>query len=702
MDRTPDASAEHTEFPSPHQQEPEKGNSPPRAGDELGERSIPVTFLPDGVTHQAQAGESVLDLARRAGLYVETDCGGEGTCGKCALRLVGSPPSPTAIDERHLTSAQLDDGWRLSCQVVPAAGGPLAVQLVHQLQSVKTGADLLATPLQLRPRVRRVAVQLASPDLGDQRSDAARLTDALAKQRFHAQPTLATLRMLPAAARAAGGLVTATIAGGRIVGVKAGDASRRCYGIAFDLGTTTVVGTLIDLTGGAELATAAMLNPQVTYGADVISRINRSLTDPEGLSRLHEAVLEAVHTIAGRLASESDVDIADVWELSFAGNTSMLHLLLGLDPSNLAPAPYIPVVTDALPLTLGELTGALEGRPTADEVAVPAVSPGGNGLSSGHAAGNHVIAQPSSNGAQSTPRAPRSALRPEALCYILPGVASFVGADAVAVALATGMDERDELTLAIDIGTNGEILLGAGDRLLACSAAAGPAFEGAHIRFGMRGTPGAIEHVRLVDGEVECDVIGHGQPRGICGSGLVDAVAELRRVGLIEPTGRLLPLEEARRVSPAYGQRMVAGAFGPEFVLAPGTDGALAISLCQRDVRELQLAKGALRAGIEVLLAELDARAPDISQVYLAGAFGTYIGVAAARAIGLIPPVALERIAGVGNAAGRGSRMALASVDVRRRAEALAKRIEYVELSAHAGFTDAFMDAMVFPDLAFP
>jgi uncharacterized 2Fe-2S/4Fe-4S cluster protein (DUF4445 family) len=291
-------------------------------------------------------------------------------------------------------------------------------------------------------------------------------------------------------------------------------------------------------------------------------------------------------------------------------------------------------------------------------------------------------------------------LRPEALCYILPGVASFVGADAVAVALATGLGERDPLTLAIDIGTNGEILLGSRGRLLACSAAAGPAFEGAHIRFGMRGTPGAIEHVRLDGGAVALDTIGGGAPRGICGSGLVDAVAELRRVGLIEESGRLLPPDEARRAAgDALGARVRLGPAGAEIVLAPGADGAPAITLGQKDVRELQLAKGALRAGVEVLLARLGRRAADLERISLAGAFGSYVSPVAARAIGLIPPLPLARVESVGNAAGRGSRLALASVEARRRAEALARRIEYVELSADPRFTDAFMEAMAFPDL---
>ncbi|MBI3971407.1 MAG: DUF4445 domain-containing protein [Chloroflexi bacterium] len=654
-----------------------------------------VTFLPDGVTHRARDRESVLDVARRAGLYVETDCGGEGTCGKCALRVIGPLPAATSVEQRHLTPAQLDDGWRLSCQVQPAAlDGLISVQLVHQLQSVKAGADLMAAPLALRPRIRRVAVQLDEPTLEDQRSDAARLVAALAARRFHARPTPAVLRALPRAARAAGGLVTATIAGGQIIGVEPGDRSRHGYGIAYDVGTTTVVGTLVDLVRGTEVATAAMLNPQVTHGADVISRINRSMNDPDGLQRLHEAALQAVASIAGRLAADAAVDLADVWELTFAGNTCMLHLLLGLDPRHLAPSPYVPAVTDAVSLTLGELWGETLFLPTAStkttgngraEIGSPALvraepSPNGGG-SDGHASGTGT-------------------LRPEALCYLLPGVASFVGADAVAVALATEIGERDEPTLAIDIGTNGEILLGSRHRLLACSAAAGPAFEGAHIRFGMRGTSGAIEHVRLVDGQVECDVIGGGTPRGICGSGLVDAVAELRRVGLVDVMGRLLPPDEARRVAgPRLAERVVHGPAGVEFILARGFDGNPPITLGQRDVRELQLAKGALRAGVELLLAELGVNAQDLHRIYLAGAFGSYVSAAAARAIGLIPPVPLQRVESVGNAAGRGSRMALASVEARRRAETLARRIEYLELSAHLGFTEQFMESMVFPEL---
>lgn len=649
-----------------------------------------VTFLPEEVTYVARAGQSVLDVARRAGLYVESDCGGEGTCGKCALRLRGVLPPPTPADERHLTPAQLDDGWRLSCQVQPATlGRPLVVQLVHQLQSVKGGADLMAAPLALRPRVRRVAIQLAAPSLQDQRADATRLVAAVAERRLHARPTPAALRALPAAVRTAGGLITATVAGGQVIGVAAGDASRRCYGIAFDVGTTTIVGTLIDLVSSGELATAAMLNPQVTYGADVVSRIDRCLHDPDGLARLHAAALHAVASIASRLAAEAGVDLDDMWDLCFVGNTCMLHLLLGLDPRHLAPAPYVPVVTDALSLTVGELWTAAASAPEG------AGLPGSDGMAT-DPSGTEAAPVAALFGTDGQP----AGLRPEALCYVLPGVAGFVGADAVAVGLATGIGERDELALAIDIGTNGEILLGSRQRLLACAAAAGPAFEGAHIRFGMRAVPGAIEHVRRADGEVECDVIGRGPARGICGSGLVDAVAVLRQVGLIDETGRLLPPAEARvAAGPALGTRVAPGPQGPEFVLVPNRDGSPAITISQRDVRELQLAKGALRAGVELLLAELGASVADLRRVYLAGAFGNYVSAASARAIGLLPPVPLARVESVGNAAGRGSRMALASVEVRRRAEALPRRIEYVELSAHPGFTDAFMAAMAFPSL---
>ncbi|HET7768494.1 MAG TPA: ASKHA domain-containing protein [Chloroflexota bacterium] len=606
-----------------------------------------ITFLPDGTTHAARAGESVLDVARRAGLFVETDCGGEGTCGKCALRVLGHAPQHTPIDERHLTAPQLEDGWRLSCQLAPHEGdAPLTVQLVHQLQSVKSGASgAPAAALPLRPRLRRVALQLAEPSLEDQRSDAARLVAALAQKGFHAQPTLAAARSLPTAARAAGGSVTATIAGGSVLGVEPGDTSRRCYGIAYDVGTTTIVGTLVDLATGAVLATAAMLNPQVTYGADVIARINRTVTDPDGPGRLRAAAADALFSIAGRLTAEAGVAAADVWEITAVGNTAMLHLALGLDPRHLAPAPFIPVTTDAVRGTIGELW------PDGD----PAV------------------------------------LRPEALCYLLPGVASFVGADAVAVALATELDKRERLTLAIDIGTNGEILLGSQDGIVACSAAAGPAFEGAHIRYGMRGTPGAIERVRLRDGRVEVDIIGGGPARGICGSGLVDAVSELLRAGLIGENGRF-----GCAPDDPYAHLLVSGAYGTEFVLAPGVDGAPPITLCQKDVREVQLAKGAIRAGIEVLLARAGATWRDLDQVILAGAFGSYLDPAAARTIGLIPPVPLHRVHAAGNAAGRGAALALASVDSRRRVEALARRITYVELSSDVAFNDAFMDAMCF------
>ncbi|MAG36393.1 MAG: hypothetical protein CL878_09135 [Dehalococcoidia bacterium] len=618
-----------------------------------------VTFLPDGQTYAARAGESVLDVAQRVDLYIETDCDGQGTCGRCALRVVSTPPEPADADKRHLTHSQLEDGWRLSCQLTPQAE-QLAVQLVHQLQSVKGAAETAASPLVLRPRVRKTVVQLETPTLHDQRDDITRLQEALRATHRYVQPTPSGLRALPAAVRAADGLVTAITAGGSLVGIEPGDTATRVLGLAFDIGTTTVVGTLVDLVTGQELATAAMLNPQVTFGADVISRINRAIFDPEGLARLHAGALTAVAAIARRTATTAGVELADIWEMTFVGNTSMLHMLLGIDPQYLAPAPYIPAVTSPVTLRVSELWSPV-----------------------------------ASGEAESVPDSP---VRPEALCYVLPGVASFVGADTVAVALATGMAEQDTLTLAIDAGTNGEILLGSKDGILACATAAGPAFEGAQIRHGMRATTGAIERVSLSSGEVELGVVGDDVPRGICGSGLVDAIAELRRVGLVNEMGRLAERQAASlMVGPALANRLRLGDQGPEFVLAPGAEGQPAVTISQADIRQLQLAKGAIRAGADILLKELEVGAQDLAHIYLAGAFGSYLSPKAALAIGLLPPVPSDRVQAVGNAAGRGSRMALASVRHRRRAEQLATTIRYVELSARPDFQDAFMEAMLFP-----
>lgn len=436
------------------------------------------------------------------------------------------------------------------------------------------------------------------------------------------------------------------LAGNRLLALEAGDTTASCYGIAVDLGTTSVVVILANLASGEVLGIESMLNGQANYGADVISRVEYSAT-PAGLQTLQQAAVDTINSALRRLAERTGVDPEQVYEAVVVGNSCMNHLLLGIEPASLARAPYQPTLSES--------------------VQVPATDVG-------------------------------LSINPSGQVYTLPNIAGFVGSDTVAVILATAMHRSEELQLALDLGTNGEMVLGDKDRLLACSTAAGPAFEGARISCGMRATKGAIERVWIDEGQVRIQVVGNGAPIGLCGSGLMDAVAQMRAAGLMDQSGRIiLPDQRDAGIPPRLAERLDAEDGTRGFTLY--RRGRRRLVLGQADVRELQLAKGAIRAGIAVLMEEYGVDAAAVDQVLLAGAFGSYLSPASARAIGLIPPVPLNRIAAVGNAAGQGALMALLSTDLREQANEIARSVEYVELASRRDFMRLFLSAMALDPL---
>lgn len=415
-------------------------------------------------------------------------------------------------------------------------------------------------------------------------------------------------------------------------------------GLAVDVGTTTVAAYLMDLATGSMLAVASCLNPQTAFGADVVSRLTLAISEPDGLMRLSSAIRAAIGDLANACCRQAGVIAKRIVEVAVVGNTAMHHLLLALEPQSLAYAPYLPAATGPIDLPASDL-----------------------GL----------------------------ALAPGARVHVLPVIAGYVGADTVAVAVATGLDRARRLSLAVDIGTNGEMLLGDRQRLLACSAAAGPAFEGARISQGMTAAAGAIDRVEEQDGDLQLHVIGGGPGVGICGSGLLDVAAILVRHGLVGPGGRMR--FDAAGAAPGLARRLVDAEGGAAFVLQEGGGGQRRVTVTQRDIRELQLAKGAIRAGIHLLMLRLGVETSQVQRLYLSGAFGNYLRPESALAVGLLPPVAAERIVAVGNAAGTGARMALLSLVERRRAARLARRVEYVELAGRPDFQEVFVDSLAFP-----
>jgi len=556
--------------------------------------------------------------------------------------LSGAVTPATEIEEKHRRQGHMTEQEVLACQRRPLDHVTVYIESGSTVRpSAQTGKDIDPgdghVPV---PHVLKQFQALSPPSLEDQTPDLERLRQALDADIAATPGVIATL---PELLRKNEFNVTAVIFQDRLVAVEGGDTSGEAYGIAFDIGTTTVAGYLADLRTGAMLDSVAATNRQARIGADVITRVAHTLEDRDGLARLQGDVVASLNGMIADLLAQNGIDPSRLYLLTAAGNTVMSHLLLGISPRALAQAPFVPAFRSRLVVPTRRLRL----------------------------------------------RAPV-----HARLLVLPNIASYVGSDITAAILATDLDRPRGIRLLIDIGTNGEIVLAQGFRRVACSTAAGPAFEGAGVRQGMRAEAGAISAVRIGD-DVRLSVVGGGTPRGICGSGLVDAVAELIRIGIIDRGGRLCRAESCPAgVPPALARRLRAGGEGPAFLLV---EGASEVVLHQQDIRALQLAKGAIRAGIEILLERWGLTAADLDGVLLAGAFGSRLRAESLLAIGLLPPLAPEKIRPVGNAAGLGAWLSLISVPQWERAAAIAAGTEHVELSGHPAFQSRFIEALDFP-----
>ncbi len=591
-------------------------------------------------------GVTVFDAASWNGIAIDSTCGGHGTCHKCRVLVEGGEDVPvTRHDVRTFSPEQLDEGWRLACLV--QATRDLAVEVPPLTTRPKAATVGVGRQVILRPALQKRYVELDDATLSDQRTDLVRLTDAIDDLELTAD--LHVLRRLSTVLREADFKVTAVVLDEALIDVEAGDTTDARFVIAFDLGTTTVVATLLDVGTGTPLAVSSMLNKQQPFGGDVITRISATMMDKDNLGRLQDAAGATLADLAGQVCREAGVDPGHVYEVAVAGNATMTALALGIDPEPLGVAPF--VMSAAQP---------------------PSVLASDIGLT----------------------------LHPRARAYFFPALGAYVGGDIVAGMLASGMDRDKRTRLFIDVGTNCEIVLSDGDTILATAAPAGPAFEGGAIRCGMRAADGAIEVIRLdgADG-VELGVIGDVEPRGLCGSGLVDAVAELVKVGLLDGTGRLVPDEDAAGIAPALADRMARIGEERVFLLhrpTPDAEPADCVYLSQRDVRELQFAKAAISTGWSLLLEQLGLEHRDVQQVLLAGSFGSYLSPASAVRIGLVPQLPVLRIVAAGNVAGEGAKMALLSVRERIGAAALLEEVTYVELSDRPDFNDAFVEQLGF------
>jgi uncharacterized 2Fe-2S/4Fe-4S cluster protein (DUF4445 family) len=606
---------------------------------------VDLHFEPAGTRVRVPPGVTLFDAASWNGIAIDSTCGGHGTCKKCRVKILDGSAPASPLDARAFSPGELRAGWRLACRVQTQSD--LRIEVPPLVTRPKAATVGVGRQVILRPAAQKRYLELDEPSLADQRTDIERVLASL--DDLELRVDLPALRSVGRVLRTADYKVTAVVVDEVLIAVQAGDTTSRLYGIAFDLGTTTVVATLLDLSTGTPLAVASMLSKQQPFGADVITRISSIMMDPAAMGKLTGLAHDTLRELTADICAQAGVDPADVLEVAVAGNATMTHIALGIDPEPLGVAPFI-MSTRHFPEVLAADFGL--------------------------------------------------AVHPRARAVVFPSFGAYVGGDITAGLLASGMDRDSRIRLFIDIGTNCEIVLGNSAWLLATAAPAGPAFEGAAIRCGMRAADGAIEAVTMTADSLGLKVIGDAAPAGLCGSGLVDAVAGLVSLGLLDPSGRLVSEEQAVMIAPGLAPRLTRLGQERVFVLhwlGEAGDVEHSIYLSQRDVRELQFAKAAIATGWNILLEQAGLRPSDIQQVLLAGSFGSYLSPANAIRLGLVPHLAALRVVSAGNVAGEGAKMALLSMRERAGALALLEEVRYVELSDRADFNDRFVEQLPFP-----
>jgi len=608
---------------------------------------IQVTFTPGGEHITVSPGGTVAEAAQAAGVSLTLPCGGKGICSNCRVVVQnGSVAKHAAAEQKLLTATERSKGVRLACQCRLIGDALIQVPPTSRVVGQKDLDQVQLRRIPLDPNVKRHMLELPPPSLEDQRSDFRRLAEACETLCTGLTAFPGALRALPAALRADDYRVTATTVACNLADVHPAYATPPCLGLAIDIGTSTVVAYVVDLETGRPLSTAAEHNPQIRHGADVISRVEYANTHLDGLITLRDEVTQVVNLVTKTALEQIKADPRWVYEAVMVGNTCMHHLFLGLEPRYLAEAPYVPV------------------------------------------SGEPIDAHPDEIGLEINPRGQ---------VHFLPGIASFVGADTVAVIVAEEMTRKAYPVLAVDIGTNGEVVLWSGEKLFVASCAAGPAFEGAQIERGMRAGPGAIDRVDLDNGDLTFTTIADQEPVGICGSGLFDAMAVALESGAVQATGRIVDEAGTGCLSPGLRKRLVGDGNDRKLMLAGENHQSMGgVYLSQRDVREIQLAKAAVRTTVEMMLDYAGLGVEHLEEVLLAGAFGNYIRPSSALRIGLLPAMPIDKIRGVGNAAGTGAILALISRQERNYAAQVAREAQHLELFREREFQNKFAETMLF------
>ncbi|SMC27395.1 Uncharacterized 2Fe-2 and 4Fe-4S clusters-containing protein, contains DUF4445 domain [Desulfacinum hydrothermale DSM 13146] len=623
---------------------------------------IKVTFQPENRVVEASPGDTLLDAAAQAGIYINSLCGGEGVCGKCRLKVLSGQVEMSSQGVGFLDRKELDAGFVLACQstlkdqdvevwIPPEARQEeeqilMVDNIVHYAEPSPQEAGTVPAPVPYyKPLCDKVFLKLPEPTIQDNLSDLERIYRALARKHPDVkwESDFACLKDLAHLLRKNNWEVTALVhcldaQCHHVRALEPGDTSKRTYGVAIDVGTTTIVAQLVDLKTGKVIGVEASHNQQARYGEDVISRMifacGRGGVDP-----LKNAVVTTINSLIHSLVAGAGIQPTDIVSFVAAGNTTMTHLLVGLEPCTIRVEPYIPTATR-----------------------IPWARAAEVGLT-GH---------------------------PDALLHCMPCVSSYVGGDITAGVLACGMNDSSQLSALIDIGTNGEIVVGNNEWLVCCSASAGPAFEGGGTKCGMRATKGAVQKVRIHGDRVEIQTIGGGKARGICGSGLIDCMAELVAEGIIDQNGKFIALDHPR-------VRVTDGV--PEFVVAQESESETgeAVVITEDDIGNLMKSKAAVLAAMKILLEGLGLQFFDLDRLYVAGGFGAHLDIEKSIRIGLLPDVPKEKILFIGNSSVAGARQALLSTHAYRKANAIARQMTYFELSVHAGFMNEFVAALFLP-----
>ncbi|MFX1520269.1 MAG: ASKHA domain-containing protein [Promethearchaeota archaeon] len=602
-----------------------------------------ITFQPDGKRVSIDVGETIMDGAKRGGIDIQSICGGTAICGKCKVLINPGQDlvNPITDDEKRLlTQLEIQKSYRLACCVIPQGNIYVEIPPSSRIGKQRLQVEGIEVPVEFEPLIQKLGLKIAPPSLQDLRSDGERILDEVRKIfDYDIKFDNNVIHRIPHILRNGNWVVTVTIWNNqKIIDIEPNMTFENNYGVALDIGTTKIAAYLVNLYDGSLLASDSMMNPQIPYGEDVISRI--TLTKEFAL--LSNLVVDVINQLIESLCEKADIKLNWIYEVSIVGNTAMHHLFLRIPPEYLAVAPYVPVIRQPLNIPAEKL--ALN------------IFPYGN-------------------------------------AYVFPIIAGFVGGDKVAEILATEIYKSDEICLTLDIGTNTEIALGNKEDILVCSCASGPAFEGAYIRHGMRAATGAIERIKIDPEtfEVTYKTIDNEKPRGICGSAIVDVLSEMFKAEIIDHRGRIN--------TSLSNTRIVDTKDGAKFIIAWQEDTVLEedLFITQEDLKQLQLAKAAMHTGAAILLKNKGMKKEDIAHVFIAGAFGSYVDPEAAVNIGMIPDVPIEIIKSVGNAAGTGARLALLSKRSRENAEEIARKVRYLELVLDPDFTREYAKSMYIP-----